>query len=86
MQKSLDAAGIPQQKILHDEFPFVARERSTANAARYVAIIGYWAGLDFERRGKGRRNFGHLRKGVRVAVWRAASLVNINAPSAKIRP
>jgi hypothetical protein len=44
----LDAAGFPQQKILHDEFAFAARQRSTASAARYFTISRLRAGFDFD--------------------------------------
>jgi hypothetical protein len=44
----LDAAGFPQQKILHDEFRFAARQRSAASAARYFTISRLRAGFDFD--------------------------------------
>jgi hypothetical protein len=44
----LDAAGFPQQKILHDEFAFAARQWSTASAARYFTISRFWIGFNFD--------------------------------------
>jgi hypothetical protein len=44
----LDAAWLPQQEILHNEFCFAAGEWSAANAARYLTIIGLRVGFDFD--------------------------------------
>ena len=41
-------ARLPQEKALHDELPFAAREWSTASAARYFMISGFWTGPDFD--------------------------------------
>jgi hypothetical protein len=43
----LAAASFPQQEILHDEFSIAGSEWS-ATTARYFAISGFWAGLDFD--------------------------------------
>ena len=45
---SLATARIPQQKILEDEFPLARPQRTAASTARYLAIVGFWAGLDFD--------------------------------------
>jgi hypothetical protein len=44
----LDAAGFPQQEILHNEFCFAAREWSAASAARYFTLSRLRAGFDFD--------------------------------------
>jgi hypothetical protein len=44
----LNTATLPQQKILHDEFSVAGRQWSTAGAAGYFAISGFWASLDFD--------------------------------------
>jgi hypothetical protein len=43
----LDAAGFPQEEILHNDFCFVAGERSAASEARYLTIR-LRAGFDFD--------------------------------------
>jgi hypothetical protein len=43
-----DAAGFPQQEILHNEFRFATREWSAASPARYFAISRLRAGFDFD--------------------------------------
>jgi hypothetical protein len=43
-----DAAGFPQQEILHNEFCFAAREWSAASAARYFTISRLRAGFDID--------------------------------------
>jgi hypothetical protein len=45
---SLAAACMPQQKILEDEFPLARPQRTAASTARYLTIVGFWAGLDFD--------------------------------------
>ena len=44
----LDAAGFPQEEILHNELCFAAGEWSAANAARYLTISRLRAGFDFD--------------------------------------
>jgi len=44
----LDAAWLPQQEILHDEFCFTGGERSAASEARYLTISRLRAGFDFD--------------------------------------
>jgi hypothetical protein len=44
----LDAAWLPQQEILHDEFCFTGGERSAASEARYLTISRLAAGFDFD--------------------------------------
>ena len=43
-----DAASLPQQKILHDEFAVAAREWSTTSAARYFTVSRFWTGFNFD--------------------------------------
>jgi hypothetical protein len=44
----LNAAGFPQEEILHNEFCFAAGEWSAASAARYLTISRLRAGFDFD--------------------------------------
>jgi hypothetical protein len=44
----LDAAGFPQEEILHNEFCFAAGEWSAASEARYLTISRLRAGFDFD--------------------------------------
>jgi hypothetical protein len=44
----LAAAYMPQQKILEDEFPLAGPQRTAANTARYLMIIGFWASLNLD--------------------------------------
>jgi hypothetical protein len=39
---------MPQQKILEDEFPLAAPQRTAASTARNLAIIGFWANLNLD--------------------------------------
>ena len=39
---------MPQQKILEDEFPLAGLQRTAANTARYLMIIGFWASLNLD--------------------------------------
>ena len=39
---------MPQQKILEDEFSLAGPQRTAANTARYLAIIGFWASLNLD--------------------------------------
>jgi hypothetical protein len=44
----LDSRSVPQQEILDHKLTFTIRERTTAGAARYLAIECFRSGFDFD--------------------------------------